>query len=95
MKYKIYKTITKNIGFDKENKSYKLIENTKYYIKRCGKIFGFLHDVGDEIEIWSNGAIFTSLNYFDSLEQAESYLNAWHKKYYKDEKLEIVKYTIK
>lgn len=93
MKYKIYKTIKKNIKLNEKTNLYDLIEDVKYCIKRCGKIFGFLHDVGDVI--WSSGGPFISLNYFDSLEQAESYLNAWHKKYYKDEKLEIVKYTIK
>lgn len=93
MKYKIYKTIKNDISLNKETNLYELIEDVKYCIKRYGKIFGFLHNVGDEI--WTSGGVFIELNYFNSLEQAESYLNAWHKKYYKNEKLEIVKYTIK
>jgi len=77
MIYRIYKRIHRIHQLNKETKLYELIETPRFYIKRKGKIFGFMHDVGD----WlcdSQGNIFCANNEFDSVEQAISYLNCWH-----------------
>jgi len=83
MKYVIYKRIHRTHQLNKETKLYELIETPRFYIKRKGKIFGFIHDVGD----WlcdSQGNAFCANNEFDSIEQANSYLNCWHIETYGD-----------
>ena len=89
MKYIIYKRIQRTHELNQESKLYELIETPRFYIKRKGKIFGFMHDVGD----WmcdSQGNLFCVHDEFDSLEQANSYLNCWHaEEYGKGEQLEV------
>ena len=89
MKYKIYKKIARAHTFNNETGLYELIERDQYYIRRKGTIFGFMHDVGDSL-LPSEGT-FTVLEYFDSIEQAESYLYCWHKEHYENEQIEIIK----
>jgi len=84
MKYKIYKKIDRSHILNKETKLYELIETPKYYIMRKGTIFGFWHEVGDWL--WSSGGPFIGLKYFDSIEQAKSYLYCWHKENYSNDK---------
>lgn len=90
MKYFIFKKIDRRHSFNKETQLYELQETPKYYIKRKGSIFGFLHDVGDWMTD-GQGNSFCGSNYFDSIEQAESYLNCWHKETYGDADIEIIK----
>ena len=92
MKYKIYKKVERSHILNNTTGLYKLIEKDQYYIKRKGTLFGFMHNVGDFI--WDSGGGFISLNYFDSVEQAESYLYCWHKEHYENEQIEIIKEKI-
>ena len=83
MKYIIYKRTHRIHKLNQETKLYELIETPRYYILRKGKIFGFMHDVGD----WlcdSQGNSFCAHDEFDSVEQAISYLNCWHVETYGD-----------
>jgi len=89
MIYKIYKRIQRTHKLNQESKLYELVETPKFYIKRKGKFFGFMHRVGD----WlcdSQGNLFCAHDEFDSLDQANSYLNCWHiETYGKSEPLNI------
>lgn len=90
MKYFIFKKIDRSHSFNKDTQLYELYETPKYYILRKGRIFGFLHEVGDWL-MDSQGNSFCFCKYFDSIEQAESYLNCWHKEKYGDANIEIIK----
>lgn len=89
MVYKIVKYIERNHKFNKEKGIYELIENEKFFAKRKGTIFGFWHDVGDFI--WDSGGGFISLNEFNTLEEAESYVRCFHAERYNDTNCEIIK----
>lgn len=89
MIYRIYKRIHRTHKLNKETNLYELIETPRYYILRKGKIFGFMHDVGDWL-CTTMGDRFCASDEFDSIEQANSYLNCWHiEEYGKDEPLEV------
>ena len=90
MKYFIFKKIDRRHSFNKETQLYELCETPKYYIKRKGRIFGFLHNVGAWVTD-SQGNLFCFCDYFNSIEQAESYLNCWHKETYGDTDIEVIK----
>lgn len=83
MIYRIYKRIHRKHRLNQETKLYELIETPRFYIKRKGKIFGFMHDVGDWV-VDSQGNTFCANTEFDSLDQANSYLKCWHVETYGD-----------
>ena len=83
MIYRIYKRIHRTHKLNKETNLYELIETPRYYILRKGKIFGFMHDVGDWL-MDSQGNAFCATTEFNSVEQACSYLNCWHIETYGD-----------
>ncbi len=81
MKYKIYKEIERTHRYNPENDEYELIEKPKYFIKRKGTIFGFMHNVGE----WCcdmDGTRWCISDRFNSLKQAKSFLRCWHKEEY-------------
>jgi len=89
MVYKIVKYIERDHKFNKEKGIYELIENEKFFAKRKGTIFGFWHDVGDFV--WDSGGGFISLNKFDTIKEAESYVRCFHAENYGNLNYEIVK----
>jgi hypothetical protein len=88
MVYKIVKYIERDHKFNKEKGIYELIEKEKFYAKRKGTIFGFWHDVGDFI--WDSGGGFTTLNTFDTIKEAESYVRCFHAERYHDKNCVIL-----
>lgn len=89
MIYKIVRYIERNHYFNRKKGIYELIENERFFAKRKGTIFGFWHDVGDFI--WDSGGGYISLNEFNTIEEAESYVRCFHMEYYGDSNYEIVK----
>lgn len=94
MKYKIVKRCIYEKKQDPETKLFKLITHEQWGLKRKGILFGFWHDVGEEL-CDSQGNTFITQEWFDSYEIAQSYLIAWHEEHYKDDLIEIVDYEEK
>ncbi len=94
MKYKICRTIHRTLKLkDCSNGSRKteLTEKVLFFAKRKGRIFGFWHDVGEEVcgyEIDN----FIVPEYFTNPDDCEEYVRKYHKYHYGDKhKLEIFK----
>ena len=89
MFYKIVKYIKRTHKLNPDTKLYDLYEKEVYYVLRKGRIFGFWHTVGD----WlcdSQGNSFCYDNEFESISQAQSYINCWHKETYGDKYAYII-----
>ena len=80
MKYKICKFIDRTYKLNPTTELYELTEIEKYYALRKGRMFGFWHEVGEEI--FTSGGTFITRSEFTSVSQAVSYIECWHKTRY-------------
>lgn len=92
MKYKIYRKIHRELKVESCNGSRKtkLIEKVLYFAERKGRIFGFWHDVGQEVCGYEIGDFITP-EYFETVEECEDFVKKFHIYHYGNTKIEIYK----